>query len=103
MTATRIGKGRCLNPKCRSPNAHYTVSKKGLLVITCNACQLQAFTRSERSDEDLREGLITREGEPAPDPAPAPVPEPANTPAPAPSPAPATAKSSRSFLSWASQ
>lgn len=50
--STRIGLGSC--PVCASPKAHYTLSKKGLVCVTCNSCNFQGFARSERSDELLR-------------------------------------------------
>lgn len=50
--STRIGLGSC--PVCASPKAHYTLSKKGLVCVTCNGCNFQGFARSERSDEILR-------------------------------------------------
>ena len=50
--STRIGMGTC--PVCASPKSHYTLSKKGLVCVTCNACNFQGFARSERSDEILR-------------------------------------------------
>lgn len=50
--SARIGLGSC--PVCASPKAHYTLSKKGLVCVTCNSCNFQGFARSERSDEILR-------------------------------------------------
>lgn len=50
--SNRIGLGSC--PLCTSPKAHYTLSKKGLVCVTCNSCNFQGFARSERSDEILR-------------------------------------------------
>ncbi len=77
--SVRLGTGRC--PVCGSIKARYTLSAKGLAVITCNACNFQGFARSEHSDEKLR-ALITPEAAPAPPPPP---------PAPAPR---------RSFMQW---
>lgn len=50
--STRIGLGSC--PVCASQKAHYTLSKKLLVCVTCNSCNFQGFARSERSDEILR-------------------------------------------------
>lgn len=97
--ANRIGPGRC--PVCASPKARYTLSKNGLCVVTCNACNFQGFARSERSDSLLRE-LIASE-------APPPVPADDNAPpsaAPMPppllrAPTPTPPKSERrSLMSW---
>lgn len=96
--SVKLGQGTC--PVCRSPKARYTLSAKGLAVITCNGCNFQGFARSERSDELLRD-LIPKAApaaDPAPgaDPAPPPAPAPAEPPA-APPPQPQPRKS---FLSW---
>lgn len=53
--SSRIGAGAC--PVCASPKANYTLSKKGLVCVTCNSCNFQGFARSERSDELLREHI----------------------------------------------
>lgn len=66
--SVRLGTGRC--PVCASSKARYTLSAKGLSVITCNACNFQGFARSERSDELLRANIIP-EVPPAAAPAPA--------------------------------
>lgn len=50
--SSRIGLGSC--PICASPKAHFTLSKKQLVCVTCNACNVQIFARSERSDELIR-------------------------------------------------
>lgn len=57
MTAEsqKIGPGRC--PVCGSGKARYTLSKKGLICVTCDACNVQVFARSERSDELLRANI----------------------------------------------
>lgn len=81
--SVRLGTGRC--PVCASSKARYTLSAKGLSVITCNACNFQGFARSERSDELLRANIIPEA------PAAAPVPAAAAAdlaPAPAAPPAP---------------
>lgn len=91
--SVKLGQGTC--PVCRSPKARYTLSAKGLCVITCNGCNFQGFARSERSDELLRD-LIPKAG-PAPSPEPAP---PAPAPAPEPPPPPPKPEPRRSFLSW---
>ncbi len=68
--STRIGLGRC--PVCASGKAHYTLSKKGLVCVTCNSCNFQGFARSERSDELLRANIAPAAAEAAPaDPVPA--------------------------------
>lgn len=96
--SVRLGTGRC--PVCGSIKARYTLSAKGLAVITCNACNFQGFARSEHSDEKLR-ALITPEAAPAPPPAPAADPSPAPTPAPVPPPPPPPAPAPRrSFMQW---
>ncbi len=106
--ATRIGLGRC--PVCASPKAHFTLSKKGLVCVTCNGCNFQGFARSERSDEILR-GHIGKDDQvaappPAPAAAPAPVarietrPSSPGEPAPTPAPARSSTEGRRSFMSW---
>lgn len=50
--AERIGQGSC--PVCASPKARYTLSKKQLICVTCDACNVQIFARSDRSDQLLR-------------------------------------------------
>lgn len=62
------------------------LAKTQLAVLTCNACNIQLFSRSGTSDEKLRALLIA---EPKQDPAPEPEAKPA--PAAAPVAAPATA------------
>jgi hypothetical protein len=47
-----IGKGTC--PVCGSEKARFTISKKQLACMTCNACNCQIFARSDFSDEKLR-------------------------------------------------
>jgi hypothetical protein len=79
-----IGMARC--PFCGS-RARLTLAKTGLPVLTCSACIVQAFARSDRSDMAFR-GLLIAD-EPAPAPAPAPSPTAAPTPAAAPEPPPA--------------
>lgn len=48
----KIGTGVC--PVCTSNKAQFTVTKKQLVCMTCNACNCQIFSRSDRSDELLR-------------------------------------------------
>lgn len=84
--SVKLGQGTC--PVCRSPKARFTLSGKGLCVITCNGCNFQGFARSERSDELLRD-LIPKAA-PAADPVTAADPAPAPTPAPPPPPQPET-------------
>lgn len=74
-----IGHGVC--PVCSNTKARFTVSKKSLACMTCNACNSQIFARSDSSDEKLRSFI-----RPAAAPAAAPVVEP---PAPKAEPAPA--------------
>lgn len=83
--SVKLGQGTC--PVCRSPKARYTLSAKGLAVITCNGCNFQGFARSERSDELLRD-LIPKAPAPAADPVTASSPAPALTPPPVWLPAP---------------
>ena len=62
MSAARDNEiGRCRCPVCSSDRARLRVSAKQLAYITCDSCNLQAFARSDRSDEKLRALLI---GEP---------------------------------------
>lgn len=85
--SVKLGQGTC--PVCRSPKARYTLSAKGLTVITCNGCNFQGFARSERSDELLRDLIPKAAADPAPgaDPAPPPAPAPPPTPQPEAKPA----------------
>lgn len=100
----KLGQGSC--PVCASPKARYTLSKKQLICVTCDGCNVQVFARSDRSDGLLRQ-LIKAE-------APAPVEvkntlpaEPAaedpqtqgDPPAPVPEP-PAKPKQRGSLMSW---
>lgn len=98
--SVRLGQGTC--PVCGSPKARYTLSSKGLPVVTCNSCNFQGFARSERSDELLRAHLLPEA--PAAVPAPAPVPPGGDVPPPAAdlAPAPPTVQAStrRSLMSW---
>lgn len=93
--ANRIGPGRC--PVCASPKARYTLSKNGLCVVTCNACNFQGFARSERSDSLLRE-LIASEAPPPVPPAKDPPTGPGSPPLPPPIPTPQPER--RSFMTW---
>ena len=88
MAGALIGPARC--PFCRG-RARLTLAKTGLPVLTCNACNVQAFARSDQSDRAFRDLLIDEAAAPAPvtSSAPAPAPAaPAPTPTPAPPPAP---------------
>lgn len=78
MAAEKLG--RCTCPLCRSDKARLSLSSKNLPVLTCDGCNIQLFTRSDRSDMLARALLIA-------EPAPAPEPAPAAAPAVAPSPA----------------
>jgi len=93
--STRIGPGSC--PVCASPKAHYTLSKKGLVCVTCNSCNFQGFARSERSDEILRAKIKPAAAETVanPDPVPAAVPV-----APGATKPPPETEKRRSLLSW---
>ena len=75
--ATQIGRGAC--PVCKNSRARFAVSSKQLCCMTCDACNLQIFSRSDRSDELMRY-LITSGGADA-DIKPKPKPEPVETPA----------------------
>jgi len=106
MAAEKIGLARC--PVCKSGGASVSLSKKLLVCMTCNACNLQIFARSGRSDELLR-ACITAPPTASPQTAPeAAKPEPAPTPsiapvAPAvapPAPPAAPARSSFGLGSW---
>lgn len=92
--STRIGLGSC--PVCASPKAHYTLSKKGLVCVTCNGCNFQGFARSERSDEILRAKIKPTAADPVANPDPAPV---AVAVVPSATKPPETEKR-RSLLSW---
>jgi hypothetical protein len=77
-----LGLGRC--PLCSSTRAKFSFSDGSKLAYcTCNACNSQIFSRSDRSDELLRKNITPGD---APAPAPAPV---AAAPAPAPAVEPA--------------
>lgn len=73
-----IGHGAC--PVCGNKKARFTVSKKSLACMTCNACNIQIFARSDSSDEKLR-GFIAEAAAQQVDPEQQPAP--ASTPAPA--------------------
>lgn len=55
MAAEKIGKARC--PLCGG-TADVSLSKSRLVVLTMNCCQAQLFTRSDRSDELVRQLII---------------------------------------------
>lgn len=78
MAAEKIGQARC--PVCKSGGASVSLSKKNLVCLTCNACNLQIFARSGRSDELVRAYIV---------PASAPAEAPKASAAPIPSTAPA--------------
>lgn len=78
--------GRCVCPVCRSDRAHLRVSSKGLAYVVCNTCQVQAFARSDRSDELLRAMHRPDAAAPAAAPAASPAPAPAAEPTPTPTP-----------------
>lgn len=97
--SARIGLGSC--PVCASPKAHYTLSKKGLVCVTCNSCNFQGFARSERSDEILR-GHIKPGAAPGADPEPAQALDPADEADQLPVPTETKPQPQRrgSFMSW---
>ena len=86
MAGNLIGMARCPFCGCR---ARLTLAKTELPVLTCSACIVQAFARSERSDLAFRALLIANEPAPAPTPTAAAAPAPAAAPAAAPEPPPA--------------
>lgn len=55
--STLIGEGACIVPGCGSPKARFSLTKKGLVCVTCNRCNFQGFARSGLSDEYLRAGI----------------------------------------------
>ena len=65
--------GRCRCPVCASERASLRLSEKQLTYVVCNACNLQAFARSDRSADKLRALLLDDKPEPV---ATAPVPPP---------------------------
>lgn len=56
MAGKTIGLYKC--PCCSSVKARVSVSSKGLAVVTCNRCHLQMFTRSEVSDQHVRDKIL---------------------------------------------
>lgn len=50
--------GRCRCPACASERASLRLSAKQLTYVVCDACNLQAFARSDRSDDKLRALLL---------------------------------------------
>lgn len=56
MASKTIGLYKC--PCCSSVKARVSVSAKGLAVVTCNRCHLQMFTRSELSDQYVRDKIL---------------------------------------------
>lgn len=78
-----IGAARC--PLCSSEKARVSVSPKTKLAyLHCNACNIQLFPRSDKSDELVRALVIVA---PVEKPAPAPAPIADEKPAPAAKPA----------------
>lgn len=112
MAAARENElGRCRCPVCDSTRARLRLSAKQLTYVVCDACNVQVFARSDRSDERLRRLLLepgaTPDPAPAPEPAPiaatpAPaVPKPAAEPLPNPAPTPAPVETpTRRRMSW---
>lgn len=73
-----IGTGQC--PVCSGHAARFSLSKKGLVVVTCMECKMQCFSRGDDSDTRLRALIQARapdkaapEDQPAPEAAPAPA------------------------------
>ncbi len=98
MASEKIGDARC--PLCGG-TSRVGLAKTQLPVLTCNACNIQLFTRSDRSDQLVRALLLApkKDAEPAPGSnAPAPAPAPSATPqTPTPTPAaPVRTESERS-------
>lgn len=86
--------GRCRCPVCSSDRARLRVNTKGLAYVVCDACNVQVFARSDRSDGHLRRMHL-------PEPASAPpAPAAATAAAPAPEPAPPTIKADRPGMTW---
>ncbi len=67
MAAPQNEIGACSCPICDSTRARLRFSSKGLAYVTCNACNSQAFARSDRSDELLR-GRHAADPQPDPEP-----------------------------------
>ena len=84
--------GRCRCPFCASSKAQLRLSGKGLPYLVCDTCNVQAFARSDRSDDAMRKLLIADDA-----PAPAPV---ATAPAAAPKPPAAPAAPARVSTGW---
>ena len=57
--------GRCTCPVCKSTRARLRVSAKQLAYVTCDSCNAQVFSRSDRSDDALRALHIKDEPVPA--------------------------------------
>lgn len=71
-----IGSAKC--PLCPSAKASVRLNKKQLAYLVCNSCNMQLFTRSDRSDEALRALVVRTDALPAApvaaEPEPAPIP-----------------------------
>ncbi|MFM2450803.1 MAG: hypothetical protein RIS44_3253 [Pseudomonadota bacterium] len=91
-SAQLIGRGQC--PVCVHDRARFSLSKKGLVCVTCDRCNVQIFARSSESDQRLRNRI--KEAAPEAAPAPEAVPE---TPTPPPA-APAPEPSGSFGLKW---
>jgi hypothetical protein len=96
MTSARqIGRGTC--PVCDSDRARFSLSKKDLVCVTCDGCNIQIFARSATSDALLRRHIKQRAEEAT---APEQVPE-APTQPPPPPPPPRAAEPLGGFgLKW---
>lgn len=55
MASEAIGRIKC--PCCSSGKARVTVSKGGRCVVTCSACHVQMFCRSDYSDTLVRSNM----------------------------------------------
>lgn len=110
MASEAIGRMKC--PVCGSKRARVAVSAKGLCCVTCNACHMQLFCRSNYSDTLVRQSMTpedrVREIDAAapkpPEPGPGmEIPAPdlsAVVPEQSPEPVPAPAPKKRGLLDW---
>lgn len=96
MAARENALGLCRCPVCDSRRASLRLSAKQLAYLVCDACNVQIFARSDRSDERLRASLIPE----APAPAPVAAPVPAAPVAPATKPAQAPAMAAPAASPW---
>ncbi len=57
--------GACVCPWCKSARASVRLSASGLAYVTCQGCQMQTFSRSEKSDELIRNATTAAPAAPA--------------------------------------